>query len=511
MNQKLIATLLLIFCLQSISSTAQFYKTVTDTSYVLTESSAITLNDGFVFGFTESNAKQNFHDNILLVKTNTSGNITWSKTYDAGTGKSIHLIEMLHTANNEILISAITGLDNNFTSNNTCLLKINPDGTVVWVKKYTSVDPLDSRGLVQLKDGSFVAAINVNNNNPGIIQVDNNGAIIAAAKITNRLFQSTKSITAKGNTADIVVANTNIANINFKTGVISNQKQYNTSNQFTALLSTRCKNGDIAYVAGRTQGGVLNGTSRVFRTTANGNLLWAKNITAFIKNDHLPFSIFDIVTQVSIHEDINGNVVAVVEDESLQSLLIVFDAAGNYLYHRFLYTNYNFLAELPNGTYLHSSVPSISIAPDPIISNRSLSSITNCDSTIFVTITNGTDSAATLDKLIFSRATITATDVPLSVHNVTKQQNVFCNLSALKNTNHIKDAMVVTVMPNPAAVSIIVKAVADIPFSIYNMNGILLLTSVTNHSTNIASLTPGLYMIEVKTKNEVIRRTLIKQ
>ena len=391
MKQKILS-FIFFCCLLNAAAFAQFYNSFENSSFLQTATAAIELNDGFVFGFTESNSQQNFHENILLIKTNASGTIIWSKRYDAGTGFSVELSEMLRTFDNEILISGATGLDNNFGSTSRYLLKINSKGKVVWSKNIFRETHTDFKGLVQLKDSSFVFANTIQQLYPGLIQINKSGDVLGAAQITNRMFESVESITATGNTADIVVASSNVANINFKTHSVSWQRQYNTSNQFTAFLSTRCKNGDIVYLAGRTSGGTLTGTSRIFRTNTNGNLIWAKNIEINYNNNGQITSIFDIVNQVYVHEDVSGNIVAFVQDESTRNVMLVFDAAGNYLYHRFFNSPENFITEVSNGSYLQTSAFS-NTPSDPLISNRFLSTLSNCDSTIFVKTTNGTDSA----------------------------------------------------------------------------------------------------------------------
>jgi hypothetical protein len=507
MKQKILS-LFVFYCLLNVTAVAQFYHSFENSSFLQQATAAIELNDGFVFGFTESNSQQNFHENILLIKTNASGNIIWSKRYDAGTGISVRLSEMMRTFDNEILISGSTGLDNNFNSSR-CLLKINSKGKILWLKKYNSGNPYNFKGLVQLKDSSFVFSNTIQQLNPGLIQVNKNGDVIGAAQITNRMFESIESITAIGNTADIVVASSNVVNINFKTRSIVWQRQYNTSNQFTAFLSTRCRNGDIVYLAGRTSGGVLNGTSRIFRTTANGNLLWAKNIQINYDNKGQITSIFDIVNQVYVHEDINGNIVAFVQDESTRNVMLVFNAAGNYLYHRFFNSSENFIAEISNGSYLHTCAFS-NTPTDPLISNRFLSALSNCDSAIFVNITNGTDSAANLNALNFATVKINATVVPVAASNAIIQQHVYCNPTA-KNNAGKKDAIAVTIIPNPALDKILVKTAVDFPFCIYNSNGDLLLKAMTNQSTGISKLTPGIYMIEIQTQDGTIRKRLVKQ
>jgi hypothetical protein len=507
-----VSFLLLIICgCISTSVTAQFYNAFNNSNIFERETSAIPLGNGFVFGYTSTNSHQNFHEEILLVKTNNTGSIVWSKQYDAGTGTSLHLIEMINAINNEILVSCIISLDNNFGTAQRCLLKLNTSGAVVWCKKYTGGNPFDYKGLVQLKDSSFVLSTMAGQLNPGILQVNENGKLMGAVKITNRQFISIHGITATGNAADIIVGNNNRVNINFKTHAITAQQQYNTSNQFTALLSTRCKNGDIIYLAGRTSGGVLSGTSRIFRTSANGNLVWAKNITAYYNASGSPSSLFDIVQQVYVHEDINGNIIACVMEESTQELIIVFDANGKYLYNRTLSAPLSFIAETNAGTYLNTTPPSVSTSTKTIFANRFLSATSGCDFSIIVNITAGTDSSATLNKLLFATAKFTTTDIPVMVQNVSMQQSVFCNNAFAVNKNNNDKEMHISIAPDPAIHSIIIQAAYNLPCHIYDMNGILKITSATNHTIDIAALQPGIYTAAVMAKDKIIRKTFIKQ
>src|SRR5215831_4911703 len=159
---------ILLLCCSYVSTSAQFYKFFSKLSSLETESGAIELNDGFVFGFTETNPHKNFHENILLIKTSERGGIVWSKRYDAGNGISLHLIEMIHTADDKILISGITGPDNNFNGSNRCILLLDEKGNIAWANKYFPGYAFDYRGLVQLQNSSFVFSVMADGTYPSV-------------------------------------------------------------------------------------------------------------------------------------------------------------------------------------------------------------------------------------------------------------------------------------------------------------------------------------------------------
>lgn len=517
MKQKIRFLLASCCCILTASLHAQFYNSFTNPFYFETASATIEMKDGVVFGFTESNPRRQYHQNILLIKTNTNGGIIWSKRYDAGSGISVKLIDMLHSFDNEILISGEISGDNDYNSTKRVILKINSAGQLIMAKKYAAGNPYNDKGLVQLKDSSFVFTNAMQDYYPGFIHINQNGDILSARQVTNKNFASILSITAKGNTADIVVAplnysieSANIVNINLKNLSITWQRDYKISNQFNSILSARCRNGDIIYLAGRTMGAVGNGTSRVFRTDQNGNLLWAKNIKANFDKSGSIASVFDIVSQVYVHEDINGNIVAVVEAEGTHDLMVVFDAVGNYLYNLSLNTSYNAFTETKSGNYINTCFPSYS-AVNPIVSNRFLSANYSCDSSIFVTVTNGTDSAATVSALVFSPFIVQPVDIPVTVKNASINQTVFCSVIPKKNHYVQNDAIQIEISPNPATSIINVSTENDFPFSIFDMSGTLLIKSVTNHTTDISKLTQGLYSIEIITNNKVVRKMMIKQ
>jgi len=140
-----------------------------------------------------------------------------------------------------------------------------------------------------------------------------------------------------------------------------------------------------------------------------------------------------------------------------------------------------------------------------------LSNLSDCDSTIIVKITKGTDSAAPLNKLIFSNAKIKAVDIPVTSKDTIIQANVLCNLSLQGDRSGTKREMPVDIMPNPATSFISVKTPADLPFNIYSMDGLLKIRSVTNHPTDISSLKPGVYFISILIKDEVVRKLIIKR
>ena len=269
---------LLCICFFAVCSVqAQFFKVFSNILPTEMSTASVELSNGFVTALTESNQQQNFHKNILLVKTDEDGNIIWAKRYDAGTGVSVSLSEMIKTRDNGLLIlGEISG--DNAPDRKRCVLKINAKGNVLWARKYGGGNPYLYHGIAELSDSSIIFPYQTKDFYPGIIHTTRDGKMITASWFNEARFTRINNIIIANGAAELTVDNRYLVNMNAATNTINWQRKYNTSNQFTAMLSNRCANGDIVCLAGRTGGGLLNGTARLFRTKENGQLKWAKNI-----------------------------------------------------------------------------------------------------------------------------------------------------------------------------------------------------------------------------------------
>src|SRR4051812_35200038 len=72
---------------------------------------AVEISNGYILGDNEVNAANNFHGVIRLFRTDYSGNIIWSKQYDAGSGTTVHLLNLLRTFDGHVLAIGYIGPD----------------------------------------------------------------------------------------------------------------------------------------------------------------------------------------------------------------------------------------------------------------------------------------------------------------------------------------------------------------------------------------------------------------
>ena len=140
-----------------------------------------------------------------------------------------------------------------------------------------------------------------------------------------------------------------------------------------------------------------------------------------------------------------------------------------------------------------------------------LSKICNQGNKIVICLGIGVPCTKDANKLIFSNAKIKAVDIPVTSKDTIIQANVLCDLSVQDERNKRKREIPVDVTPNPATSFISVKTPVDLPFNIYSMDGSLKIRSLTNHPTDISSLKPGVYVISILIKDEVVRKLIIKR
>lgn len=457
----------------------------------------IRLGSSYITAYTVTGASV-LQEDLLLIRTDTNGNTVWAKRYNAGIGSSLHFLQMAAADNNSFIVSGSMQFRR-------CLFRVDKNGNLVWAKKYNGSDPLFFNGLSILPDSGIAVATQTPAGDPVILRVHKDGTVKAALRINQVAFSRMNSFTFFNNSLDVALDNRYVLNIS-DAGAINWQRVYNTSNQFNALVSNRCKNGDIIYLAGRTSGGISSGTVRVFRTGSNGVLKWCKNVAAYHKSNKDPLSLFDAVEQGLVYENTDGNIIALTSEESTSNMMIVFDKNGNYLYNRFLNYSFNFLSALPDGRMLHASPGTL--FSEPVLGKRNFAVKLSCDSSLFVDITNGTDSAATLPLLTVSPFQAVANDMTVSISAVAINASPFCNTLHIADKAGSKNEMLV--YPNPAGDFVQVKSTGNFPFNIYDRYGNIQAAGITNRPCNISSLPGGIYMVAVKTDERVISLNFLK-
>jgi hypothetical protein len=464
------------------------------------DADAVEAGNGFVMADNEVNAAVNFHSVIRLTRTDYAGNVIWSKHYDAGAGISVHMYEMIKTLDGSVLAEGYIGPDNDVISSQKFILKADTAGNIIWTRQYASTLPYDKGVIVQLPDSDYAFSLNgiSPGSYPAICKIDTGGNVLSAFKfdLSNSYING---IVVHNNSLDIVLGSLYILNTDYTGSSINWQRQYNNSLQFNSLISNRCANGDLIYIDSRTAGGFGDGTSRIFRTDSAGNLLWARNISAWLGPVQNASTNFDVVTHIAIQETADSNIVGVSLDEGGTILFSVFDFAGNYLYNRNRRAagQQHSAKEITNGNYLVASV--FGFDAFATYSSYPLMPASTCDSILNVDITTGVDSAFVLPPVISSAETVTATSVTLTETSLAIAPVSYCSstVDILETKNNPNGLFI---YPNPASglLHVQLNDLQTTQIQIINVLGSVVLNKSVRHGENtidISELQNGIYFV----------------
>src|SRR5689334_7579706 len=180
---KKIILFYLSFC-TSVVFAQSFYQQFPTTLNLDYDVAAVEISNGYILGDNEVNSANNFHGVIRLSRTDFSGNILWSKQYDAGSGTTVHLLNLLKTFDGNVLAIGYTGPDNNSVASQKFIFKMDNNGTILWSKQYSSALGYQENAIAQLSDSSVVFAVSVfsGGNFPALFRIDTAGNFISAIK-----------------------------------------------------------------------------------------------------------------------------------------------------------------------------------------------------------------------------------------------------------------------------------------------------------------------------------------
>jgi hypothetical protein len=491
--------LLSIFFITATGFAQTFYQKLPTPLILDYDADAVEVGNGFMMADNEVDAAVNFHSVIRLTRTDYSGNIIWAKHYDAGTGISVHMYQLIKTFDGCVVAEGYMGPDNNVIGSQKFILKADTSGNIIWSKQYASTLPYDKGVIVQLPDSGYAFSLNGTSTGsyPAVCKVDAAGNVLAASKFS--VFNSfINGLVVHNNSLDVVLGSFYVLNTDYAGSAINWQRQYNNSLQFNSLISNRCANGDLIYIAGRIAGGFGDGTSRVFRTDSLGNLLWSKNISAWRGPVSNAVTNFDVVTHIAIQESANSNIVGVSLEEGGTLLFSVFDSAGNYLYNRnrLAVGQQHTAKEISNGNYLVASV--FGFNAFATYSSYPLFPANGCDSILSVSITTGVDSIATMPPVIASSETVTAVNITLTAAPVTIAPVVYCSPSV--GIAEISAPAGLLIYPNPSSniLHIQLNNLETAQIKIMNVIGEAVLNKAIRNGANtidVSELQNGIYFV----------------
>ncbi len=174
MKSKLLSTILLfVICNCSTDAQITFQKTYTGNSNCIQQ----TFDGGFVIVGTAISVGAGDGD-VLLIKTNSAGDTLWTKSFGGSGTEYGYAVQQ--TTDSGFIIAATT---NSFSAgiNDAYLIKTNSSGDVIWTKTYGSASDQDyGYGVKQTTDGGYILAGVKNNvvsfdNDMYLVKTDANG------------------------------------------------------------------------------------------------------------------------------------------------------------------------------------------------------------------------------------------------------------------------------------------------------------------------------------------------
>ena len=253
------------------------------------------INELFICGSTSKNYSTSKND-ILLIKTNSSGDTIWSKTY--GGVESEYGTNIIPTSDGNILISGKTESFGAGSFGDIYLIKVNTNGDTLWTKSYPDQDQDQEVpfNLLETSDGGYlVTGTNEDNSNPRglyLLKVNSSG---------NKLWDNTIGAGLwKWGYSTIELANGDLITVGqYTTGGYSQvlvlksdnqgntiwEKQFGESNLSEKGYSIKENMNNTYTITGSsydvntTQDDII-----VFNIDANGNQLWFKKFGSTVND-----------------------------------------------------------------------------------------------------------------------------------------------------------------------------------------------------------------------------------
>ncbi|WP_415327643.1 T9SS type A sorting domain-containing protein [Chryseobacterium sp. MMS23-Vi53] len=296
-------------------------------NYVNYAYKTIKTNDNSLLSLSWHRPSNMGNNRALLTKWDLTGNLLWKKLVDYG--QSYTPVSIIQTQDNNFVILGYGTVTEEFSKGNEAILiKVDQSGNLIWRKNYGGTSAEKMFDIVELQDGSIVAAGQTNSNNDDvpahtfgganawIFKTDASGILVWSKVFggyTNKpdYIQAIKvtddgNIAAFGSTASYdgdflnLLPNGNgveqffLFKLQNDTGDPIWKKAYNIPNSRYnfAKSMTKTSDGGFALAGSNEILAVSNSTGanyRVVKTDGNGNLLWDK--TYIGSNDDEPTSI----------------------------------------------------------------------------------------------------------------------------------------------------------------------------------------------------------------------------
>lgn len=225
---------------------------------------------------------------ILVVKTNDSGVVQWSKAYGSP-GNDFGAAIKKAPAGGYILAGYSFGLSADTLTNDFLLIKINSTGTVQWSKTYGGIANDEAHGLAVMPDSGFIIAGttasfgNVPNQAGYVVRTDLNGNMLWSKAITQNSDQQLFAIDPTDDGGCVVAGYTYLSGLRLfdifvarlnANGTKQWVKNYGGSNAEQAFSVKQSLTGGFVVSGYSSSYGAGQEDAFILRLSENGDISW---------------------------------------------------------------------------------------------------------------------------------------------------------------------------------------------------------------------------------------------
>jgi gliding motility-associated-like protein len=148
-----------------------------------------TNDDGYLLGGRKIDGSSSFPG--ILIKTDTSGLVQWVQKIDFGTTDTVHINDLLLGSNGDVIVSGSLLTD---TSSFAFMVKLDFQGNLVWKRKYKAAtrQSITANGLIRTGDEGFAYLVSsdegVDQVGPYLIKTDVNGETLCDTAIAENIL-----------------------------------------------------------------------------------------------------------------------------------------------------------------------------------------------------------------------------------------------------------------------------------------------------------------------------------
>jgi hypothetical protein len=516
--------LLILYFEVCLSANAQntFQKIFGESTSATAQSIQQTLDGGFIIGGESGIGNYDY----CLIKTDIDGNISWNKSYDSGADED-RCYCVQQTTDDGYILSGIAFYYNPFFHTYHYVIKTNTSGDISWSKFYKVSLETDGYLIRQTSDGGYILigdTYDTTNftSDISLVKIDSVGNIVWSKAYGGIDYDEAVSVQQQSDNGYIVAGNYSTSfgqeAILFKVDSVGSllwKQSYSFPGNFTFNNLKQGSNKDFLMI-GTYQPNGINFSMGVIRTDSAGNVLWSKTYGGGIRDhatsgDETVDKGFIISGYTASFADTMGDI-----------YLVRIDSIGNVLWSKTFggqYEDYSWsvLQTSDSGFILTGWTNGLGMTGVSDVYIVKTDSMGNSGCNEFSVITNSASLQVTVGNPILNIYTPNTQVInPTTSISIQGTELSLCSSVGINNYGNQK-SQALNIFPNPANTFITITSVYKIySMSIFNLLGEKEDVEQSAIDKNefrvgIDNFIPGVYFIKVETENGTSVQKLMKQ